>query len=405
MQPAFPAADGIAQGNEARQIAIVGVDGNIYLSDSQGEARNITKGANVTRSFSYPSWSPDGTRLAYVARTSEGDSLMVYDRRTAFRTLIFQGEGQEIIHHYWSPDNRHLSFLAEGDRPFSLILWWGEVGRPPEVLTTGWPFFWAFSPDGSQMVIHRYGGPPWGQVAILDSLHTQPKLRSLGLSPGWFQAPAFQRNGEAVVAGSMDSFGRTAVLRAIPATGERDTLYAGYGQMAFGISPGGEYLAIIDNRHLPGESLSGPLGLLDLATGQLLYKNTEINAIAFFWSPSGDRLAVFSTTQPGNFQQGSASGLLALPKQATYLTVTLLDVHDLHVRPVTDFFVPTAEFLRVLVLFDQFQHSASIWSPEGDALLLAGQPGSRPSGIWLYGLGPERAVSFVREGLLAFWAP
>ena len=91
--------------------------------------------AFLDKAATAPSWSPDGTRLAYF-KNEDGDPLFVADRTGADARKLLVQKGAHIHNPVWSPDGRWIYF-AGGPDPFESMDVWRvrPSGGTPERLT------------------------------------------------------------------------------------------------------------------------------------------------------------------------------------------------------------------------------------------------------------------------------
>ena len=130
-----PSAGDVATGQVDR-IAYIGDDGNLYTVKPSGAGRKQLTGLTAASAGSsgdeisfWPTWSPDGRTLAYSeARRAAGETaysvaLMTLDLSTGKKRELYANPpvAAPIIApgtpHYmsWSPDSRHLAFIAMED--------------------------------------------------------------------------------------------------------------------------------------------------------------------------------------------------------------------------------------------------------------------------------------------------
>ncbi len=127
-----------------------------------------------------PSWSPDGSKLAYVAPDTEGnDKIWVMDADGGNPTQITRGNHADG-YPGWTPDGRRIVFAsneainAEGERNFDIWIMDADGGTPTQLTVNGShdtrP---VVTPDGSQIYFYsnrgaRRTGEPAMQIWRID---------------------------------------------------------------------------------------------------------------------------------------------------------------------------------------------------------------------------------------------
>jgi hypothetical protein len=262
----------------------------------------------------------------------------------------------------------------------------GSVGAP---LVDGRQIYFDWSPDGRSLATHVDGDAaelPSARVGLRSSVG-EAAHAELAVRPNAFRAPALVDRGRALLASGADAAGRS-VLQRWPVDGSAPTpLMATEGVPAFLVSPRGDRAAVAEGFGCIDGVYTG-IKLVDLATGA----TTELYGgpmVAFFWSPSGDRLAWIAIDLPG----GDMSWF----------------VGDGHGRPTRlTAYRPSAAFATMLPFFDQVAATVDVWAPDGRSLVFPGwvdEGDDGPSQVWVVDVAAGTAPRPVATGQLASWAP
>ena len=128
----------------------------------------------------------------------------------------------------------------------------------------------------------------------------------------------------------------------------------------------------------------------------LVSENRGTNIWAFFWAPTSDKLAWVS--ENGVSQE---------------LEVIISPTDGLGIKNIFDF-RPSAETFIMMSFFDQYAHSHSLWSPDGQSLVVAGSKGEvarrsngrTPTGDRIYVLDSNglEGPRDLGAGVLAIWS-
>ncbi len=255
-------------------------------------------------------------------------------------------------------------------------------------------------------VLSRTGGsassnPGRAKLALL-SVGQKVVETGLHLLPSAFQAPAFSPDGEYVLLATVSGNGSSSLVLMTPAGGERSTLVELTGPVAFDWAPNGDHIAFIEGSKQT-TSFSGNLNFIDISDPEepVLIETEAENVIAFFWSPAGDQVAFFV---PAILSDPANQNVTYTEETVIGLLLKIADAKDGIVRQVTSF-LPSDNFLNILPFFDQYQRSSTIWSPDGNHLVLStistedGTPG-----IYVVPSSGSLSPRFLVEGTFAFWS-
>lgn len=394
----------------AGHIAYLGRDGNLYTVDQAGVARHaITRDAgehpDQTITYSQPTWSPAGDRLAYVrqARNKVGDLIQagVYSTAADGTDIAeaFSSRSDTPFYLYWSPGGESIAFLSSGSSTSSLTLRLAPVrGGEARAIATGSPFYWAWAPDGHALLAHIGGDRRLNRDARLTRYPVASRAIPLDLPyrPTTFQAPAWSPNGQQVLFAAASVTGDGLFLA--DENGDRLQLLAPYeGAIAFAWSPHSDRVAYITTAD-PGPVALGPLYVVDAQAGAEPRRITEGPVVALYWAADGQHLAYLRVGDS-----------LAGDKQASGRRAELrfsLDVADMESgrRVTVAVFQPTEDYLRsVLPFFDQYIRSTTPWSPDSRSLVYAADDDAGGSSIYVADItgGEPRRIA---DGVLAFWS-
>ena len=393
-------------------IAYVSADGDVGTMHPDGlQVRQISP--DVEGFFTWPTWSPDGNTLVYSGVLAEGGELQVNlyaaDVGGGESQVIYASErgqagllAQGVLHYsLWSPDARQLAFIAIADGQLNLFM--DDLRPDPgarHLLDDG-PLWMSWSSDSSILVVHR------GAEHFLVASDGEPSVQPIEVRAIGYRVPALHP-----VDGSVTLRSQPAALNASVSSARLDgsniksltPIRSVEGEAAFLWSSTGQHIAVAESsqyfiyRDTPMSVYDGIAVVPAASSGEVV--ELSLPVLAFFWSPDGTKIALVTLSE----RQGALS--LAMYDVLTDERTRLVD------------FAPSAEQLTMFQFFDQYAYSHSIWSPDSNSIVFAGDlltdsvtashgghPGHSSFHIVVVNVEPVAEAHVIGEGIMGFWSP
>ncbi len=407
----------ISQQEDSGLIAYIGTDGNLYTIDHEGENKKlvfdksslIQQDALDETTIQQPTWSPNGDSIAVIIAQEPANAeskMSIYtlplDGSQPFE--IFNSAGQSPFYLFWSPDSQMLSFLSSSRDADGLMLQMVPVeGGEVQVIGIGQPYYWDWSPDNRSILTHTGGSArinPEARISL--QLHNgEIEETELALKPSAFQAPDWSPDGQSWLLAAEDENGEESLLITNTEGDILNVLTPVERSISFAWSPDGEKVAYLTETPVDQEDPTATLEIVNLDdknNGMITVEQNPV--VAFFWSPDGRRIAYIVPKL--KLPQGEITQL-DLPEAVLIFQLYVLDVIEGKSSLLFEF-DPTAEFLSVMQFFDQYHHSASIWSPDSRYIVISGMDQEDNPGIFVVPLSKEESSRLVADGTLAFWS-
>ena len=394
------------------RIAFVGMDGNIYTMNQAGQdVASITEDAyfgndaTIRISYFYPTWALDGRRLAFIGysqKLGQSPDASLYTARHdgSELTTIFSQTDKHPFYLYWLPSSEHVSFLSSTvrDSQFSLAMVPARGGAPLEI-GVGIPFYWAWSPNSTALVAHTSGlsghEPDQDKLSVV-YINREVVHRRLTVLPSFFQSPVYSPDGNYFVT-AIENGPATSSILLSDSSGETEMILADFqGKAAFDWSPDGDRLAYISGSPATF-GMVGSLTLIELSDfAHPKTFETDASAVAaFFWSPSGRKLAYFEPYFAKDQEQGG---------QSLKFKLSVLDVTSGDILMLGSFRPPEVLLTQVFPHFDQYQRSATIWSPDGRYLVVNALKEDEIPGIFVVESSGNFEPRLISDGVMPFWS-
>lgn len=401
-------------------IAYIGPDGNVYTSDQGGgKLTMLTNDAHppqdgVRRFYDFPAWSSEDHRLAFVGFVLYEDgrsesTVYATDEDGENPVAIFASDLHIPFYLYWSPAANYVSFLSSIRGSSSLAMHVAPAdGGESSVVNTGQPLYWAWSPQGMEVMAHVGGSAAVNpNEARLSRLQIDPEVREIGLgiAPTNFQAPAYSPDGEFVLLAGDGGGGRQQLMLTDARGVVQRTLMDGYeGSIAFAWAPRGDRAAVITGQPT-SQALIGSLSFLDLETpSEPEITETEAEeVIGFFWAPDGKKLAYFRPVVMSNQQEGQEASQSAQGGQVLLFELHVVEVASGESKRIA-LFQPTQGFLNLFPFFDQYQRSTTIWSPDSNYLVVSAIASEDTQGLFIVPASGNFEPRFLAPARVGFWS-
>ncbi|MQG09909.1 MAG: hypothetical protein FI716_00240, partial [SAR202 cluster bacterium] len=264
-------------------------------SVSQGSVQ--VKPLRMNEYYTWPTWSADGTKMAasrvVVEEAGTDVTLQVLDARNGRSETVYEDNGGGLVaqgapHYiYWAPSGNELSFLAATSDGLGLFLWDGTSGKRAAQIQQGGPLYYQWSNNADAMALHI--GPDVIWVRPPDGGGSRQSFESVGS----FRVPAISPDGESL-AFVDQADGRMGLYVASTSDLEQARMITDVGSpSAFMWSPDGTQIAVAD-QSVPRGPLFDRLTLVPVdgtPITTLSSGRTSNGVWAFFWSPAGDKLA------------------------------------------------------------------------------------------------------------------
>lgn len=394
-------------------IAYISGEGDLYTIQPDGNGKRKVASGELLQTiafsprsikngkdfYSWPSWSPDGSRIACFHALTEEESqtngFYIFDVVSSQVLHSYKAPDIQPIYAYWAPNSKQLAILLGGTGAMSLGLWPTTDSKQPKSLAQGIPFYFDWRADAQMLLTHAGGDAEAKEghsVSLLDV--TSGKRTVVSQSPSAFGPPSWSHDGKWLAYGDTTKDQEKTALMIAAADGATPKSFGIFpARITLEWSPTQPILAVASSG-FPGDPLIENLQLVDIATGKSrqLVKGA---LAAYFWSPDGQRI-LYATRKPNS-----------LP-----WTWFVVDVEDGKIHEVADF-IPSRPLLLVFQYFDQYSLSHRLWSPDSKQFVFSGSAGKdlhpavaaqNPS-VYVVDFKDKATPQMLTEGHIAFWSP
>jgi WD40-like Beta Propeller Repeat len=394
-------------------IAYVDEAGDLYTIQPNGTDRRKLASGEVLQTiafsgrlvkngrdfYSWPVWSPDGTRLAcfrVVAEEDEAtDGLYIFEVASSQVLNSYKAPGLRPIYAYWAPNGRNIAVLLSEPGALSLGLWPASGGQRPRTVAQGVPFYFDWRADAQALLVHNGGDPEAKEGHSVSLLDVESGKRSLvSRAPAAFGPPSWSSDGKWLAYGDASKNEAKTTLMIAAADGSTPKSFGAFPEkLALEWSPTQPVLAVAMSSFV-GDPLLDELRLIEVSSGK---RRTILKEqfVAYFWSPNGKRI------------------LYAKRKRDTDLwTWAVIEVGDGKTYDLTDF-APSRPLLQVFQYFDQYALSHRVWSPDSQHLVFTGSAGAdadpalalRNPTVYTVAATAHTTPKALSDGHIAFWSP
>lgn len=389
---------------------MLGQDGSLSLIDAGGRSVLLADAANG--SFGFPTWSPDGSRIAAVRSSGTEASLVVFDVKAAGSELpaqavvVFDRPSVIPFYLFWTPDGRGISFLATEADSLSLRIAPADGSTPLDgsepgaIVRSGNPFYYDWI-EQDRLLAHI----GIGSDAFLGEIGLDPAAAGLALggTPGDFRSAIVSRDRMSIAYARASGNGPGEIVVAAP-DGSSEQATTVFGTAALAFDPAGDTVASIGPTE-PAQAAAGfplgPLRLVDAGSGVV---RTLIDGfvVGFWWSPDGSTIAALRV-QPTDASAVPAGPFPSPTQAATEVRLMFVDVATGGIRSQPTV-MPGPRFVQAfLAYFDQYALSHHIWAPDSSSILL---PEVGPDGTTrVTARFPDGEAPITLDGEIGFWSP
>ncbi len=374
----------------ASVIAYVGYNFDIYTITPEGtDERRLTLQDGL---FTWPAFSPNGDSVALSSFSADplGPGKALYSVGVSGNELtrLYEdapGVGPAIgprIPHYgaWSPDSRHVAFLAMGEQGLSLYVVSGSGEEEARLVTSGSPLYLTWSGDSQSLLIHN------GEDLLRMDLDAPDRLLNLEADSAMYRSPAWSPVSDSTA--FLESQGGVETLYVARADGsKRKPVTRVQGTASFLWAPDGNRMAVGQSLDTEDPFLQD-VRVIDVETAEQRLL-VERPVMSFFWSPDGSKIAY-----------------VTLSDDAVALQWRVVDTRTGEDSKVVDF-QPSPDQLTLLAFFDQYALSHQVWSPDSRQLVFSGAlTGNADEGSQIFVVGVEAGASprALARGFLATWS-
>lgn len=362
----------------------------------------MSQGIDFDSFHAWPTWSPDGTKLAVSRVRASGAqgaevTIQLLDSVTGRTKTVYDSDFPGLVadgspHYlYWSPDSRNLSFLASTPNGLTLSVTDTETDNPHIGVERGAPLYYSWSGDGNSLAVHI------GEEIKLFRTLSEPVSGEVLSTARGFRVPAFSPDGQWLAYVNQTEAGSALFVVRVDDLDHPTQLTEVGAFSAFMWSPTGEELAVADQPDSNTVAFER-LRVVSAGSGE---ESTvaEETLLAFYWSPDGRRIAWVSLERE---QQTFEWKVASIGPGAVGGSRSLFNFH------------PSRDVFTMLSFFDQYAYSHSPWSPDSSHLVVAGtkrmpferRNGHTPTGARVFVLDIETDIppQDISEGTLAFWS-
>lgn len=133
----------------------------LYIHNADGSIAKLT---NSNLENIYPSWSPDGSKIAFERKEGNSSNIYVINVNGTGEMKLAEGHSPT-----WTPDGSRVFFFNKDPKSVSNILYSVKIDGTDlkPVTTTSDSYYMArYSPDGSKIALTKYSVEGWGIYTV-----------------------------------------------------------------------------------------------------------------------------------------------------------------------------------------------------------------------------------------------